>query len=72
MLPTIIPDSMLAGSNVDKWTQMVANSFKKVRGTCEIYCPPDKFTMGVSKDFTVVKNMWASNFYTLMLNEVKI
>lgn len=29
MLPTIIPDSMLAGSNVDKWTQMVSNSFKK-------------------------------------------
>ena len=70
MLPTIIPDSMLAGSNVDKWTQMVANSFKKVRETCEIYCPPGKSYNGVS-DFTVVKNMWTRNFYTLMWNELK-
>ena len=30
MLPSIIPDSLLAGSNSDKWAHMVATSFKKV------------------------------------------
>ena len=30
MLPSIIPDSLLAGSHSDKWEQMVAASFKKV------------------------------------------
>ena len=30
MLPSIIPDSLLAGSSNDKWVQMVAASFKKV------------------------------------------
>jgi myosin-7 len=29
MLPSIIPDSLLAGSSNDKWAQMVAMSFKK-------------------------------------------
>ena len=30
MLPSIIPDSILAGSSNDKWAHMVETSFKKV------------------------------------------
>ena len=41
MLPTVIPDSLLAGSNVEKWAHMVAASFKKVRrGRREDYSQP--------------------------------
>ena len=70
MLPTIIPDSMLAGSNVDKWTQMVSNSFKKVRGTCEIYCPLKNSQWGLR--FYSSEKYVDKKFLHIMWNELKI